>query len=221
MQQSEPIAVPANGRGRIAAALQIVRDVEQELDVARIRCREHAVGIVRPFPDRSHVRMIGERNAHLRGFSPDQREERAEPFAVRWRHVGRRLFVRDLEKQSAHVVHELRARYVIGDHPPFTRDIEAHAPARQRHEGQLLLREEVAKHRRLSHEVPDDSGACLNAGISRFRDFVDGDQLAVAPGDRRISKLDPCGARRIRDARSTCARDRAGGERGQKITTTD
>src|SRR5690242_21614920 len=75
VQEQQAVGVtPDRGHG-IAAAHLIVRDVEQQFDVLRVRSVEHVLDLVRPLADAPHVRMIGDWNPDLGGALADLREE--------------------------------------------------------------------------------------------------------------------------------------------------
>ena len=72
VQEQQPVGVFVNGFDRIAAALEIMRDVEFELRVARVGRRQDLIDFFRGLPKRTHVIVITQWDSNFRGLLPDR-----------------------------------------------------------------------------------------------------------------------------------------------------
>src|SRR5436190_10042342 len=146
MQKEQPLGVSTNRANRIAAALVVVRNIELELHVARVRGFENAIDVVGLLADRAHVIVITERNAEIGGPLSDLSEELAKTHRVgRFHRAVLRALVGDLEVESADVVNEPRVARVLLDDARLDRRVDVHAAARERDQREPALREEIAQ----------------------------------------------------------------------------
>ena len=60
VKKKQPLAVFCDGSYRIASTLEVVRHVQQQLDVARVSGLHDAIKAFRAFTERAHVVVIGQ-----------------------------------------------------------------------------------------------------------------------------------------------------------------
>ena len=128
--------IGSDGLRRVAATLRVMRHVEFQLDVARVRRVHHAVNFVGRFAETAHVIVIAERDADIMNALANFGQQMAEPFEIirrrpprfRARRIGH------LQVQATGVAQEGRLLDLGGDLFGFVKRVAARAAARQRHE---------------------------------------------------------------------------------------
>ena len=82
MDEDQPIRVLPHGADRIAAALLVVRNIEQELHVPRVRGIHDLCDFLRLLAERVHVMVVRERNADLHRPLAEFRHQAAQSCVV-------------------------------------------------------------------------------------------------------------------------------------------
>src|SRR6266436_2721866 len=199
MQKEQAIAERLDGFHGVAPALEIVRDIQFQLDVPRIRQTHDLIEFFGAFTKRTHMIVISERNSEVGGALAKLGESFGQLFEV---HRGRRTalgaIVENLEIESACVAQEFGMRRMLGNALFRGRGIAEQISAGKRHELQLVLAKQIA-HRGGASKLRDAVGSQLNAAKTNRSNVVDGLAIVAAPGDRRITEMDF--GRRRRDRR--------------------
>ena len=212
VEKQQSVAVPPNRGHRVAAALLVVRDVEQQLHVPRICRRQHAIRVLRALADRPHVRVIPDRDAQFRRAPPDLRQHVAKSGAVVRRDgASRGPFVGELQILSAGVGRETARS------PRARRSRAAGAPDRCRRcrsrarrtsvRGRAAARAaSVARFPKRRKNVRSE----LDAAEAERGDVVDGVEVFAAPRDGGVADL---GAPARRWTKARAGQERARGRR--------
>src|SRR5436305_1606284 len=93
---------------------------------------------------------------------------------------------------AADIAHELGVARVPGNLVGSRRCSAAYIAARQRHQFEMMLVEQVAQSLRARTVILHGVETQLNAAIADFRDVLDRLRVVALPGDRCISEVDAC-----------------------------
>src|SRR5713226_932500 len=199
VQEEQAIIELVDGFHGVAAALEIVRDIQFQFDEARIRKTHDLIKLFGAFAERAHVIVITERDSEISGALAELGESFSQKFEVRGsRGAAFRTIVDDLEVKSASVAQKLGVRCVLGDALLRGCGVAEQIAAGKRHELQLVTTKQIA-HRSRTAKLGNAVGAQLYAVKTNGGDVVDGLAIVAAPGDRRVSEMDF--GRRRRDRR--------------------
>src|ERR1700682_774296 len=146
VQEEQAIAEFLDGFRGVAAALKMVRDVQFQFDVARIRKAHNLIEFFGALAQRAHVIVIAERDSEIRGALAEFGESLAKLFEV-WRSRGTafRSIVDFLEGESARVAQKLGVRRVLGDAFFRHAGVAEQIAAGKRHELQVALAKWIAQ----------------------------------------------------------------------------
>ena len=184
MIQSRYCRIAATG---IAAALLVVRDVEQQMHVRRIGRVEDRGDLLGLLACAVHVMVVDERNADVVGALAKLGEELSHPLIVSRRYGAPfRSFVDHLKELAARRSDESRVVDVQRELIPLDGGIANQIAAREDGEREMMLAEQIAQRFRPVAERRHRRRAKLDALVTDRRDVLDSLHVFAAPGDRRV-----------------------------------
>src|SRR2546422_1052001 len=196
VQKEQPARVLANRRGRIASGLLIVRYVEQQAYESRIGGVEHARHFVRRLAERTHVIVVAEGDAQVTAPPADLSEQPSHALEVLGhRRLPARALVDHLEVSSPNVADELRMPRVLSQGFRFSRWIERNVPARQRHEHEALVGEQLLELAGSSAPGVERRLPQLHTVKAERGDVIDGLAVVAVPRNRGVAESDARGRR--------------------------
>ena len=83
MQEQKPVGVLLNGFGRVAPALEVMRHIEFQLGVARVRRLQNLLYLFGTLSQRAHVVVVSERNSQVGGALSYFCDELAQAYVIR------------------------------------------------------------------------------------------------------------------------------------------
>ena len=179
----------SHGPHGIAAALLVVRDVQQHLDVARIGGVEHTIDFFRTLADAVHVVVIRDWNADVGSALADLGHQLAQPLVVCGHQRAFWTRVRELQELPADVAHEPRVLQVRGHVFRLELRFDPHVPARERHHRQAMLRQQLLERRGLVAELRQRRRPQLNPLEADRGHILDRLAILSLPGDGGIPEL--------------------------------
>ena len=146
MQHLDPGTVLPNGGRRIAAALQIVRGVEEQADVPPVGRREDGGDLLRLFAGAVHVMVIDQGHAEiLRALAELGQQTADADVVVIGDRAALRPLVDHLEIASPRGAQEFRMGRVRRELLDLASRIDREVAARQHGEPEVPLREQIAQ----------------------------------------------------------------------------
>src|SRR5579872_6191599 len=145
MQKQQTVVIFVDGLHRIAAALQVVSDVEFQLAVARIGGLENLVESLRALTHGTHVIVIAERDSQIgNSFAYLSEQFSQAPVLCRTDRPTLRRFIDELKIKSSSVMQELGVGSVHCQVTGLQLGIDVEISARQCSEDEVVLLEQVA-----------------------------------------------------------------------------
>ncbi len=191
VQEDQSIAVFLDRLHRISAALLVVRRVELQLDVARIRGVEDPPDFIRAFAQVVHVIVEADRDAEIGRALSDLGQQLAKPFVVlRDDRTALRALVGQLQVEPADVLDELRVPDMLLDLGLLRGGVDPHVSARERDHRQAMFLKEIAKSAGAIAVGLEDVRPQLDAGKTERGDVLDRLDILAAPGDGGVAERD-------------------------------
>ena len=150
----------------IAAALEVMGNVEFEFGVTRIGRGENLIDFFGTLAERTHVVVIAERNSKFGSLLADRGQQLSESLVIfGGNRAIPRAVVGDLQIFSAGGFKKLCVRDMLRNLLGFG-SVDVHSAARKRDECEFVLREQIGEFLR-ALEFIDGVGANLNSRESK------------------------------------------------------
>src|SRR5579885_858877 len=189
VEKQEAVAIGLDGLCGIAAALEIVRDIEFQLHIARIARFEDLRDLLRMLAERTHVIVVAQWNAKVGGALAEFAEQSSKLLAVCGGNAAMAgAVVGNLQINSAGLPQEFCVRKVLGNFFRFRR-VDIDAPARQGDKVQFVLLQKISERSGRS-KFRDAIRAKLNARKAKSGNILDCLAVVPAPRDGGVAELD-------------------------------